>query len=78
MTDILQKISDYKRQEIEIAKSSVPLEEIITKANAANGVRGFEAALRAKRNQGKTGLIAEIKINWKNTLQQSFLHHRTD
>ena len=61
MTDILQKISDYKRQEIEIAKSSVPLEEIITKANAANGVRGFEAALRAKRNQGKTGLIAEIK-----------------
>lgn len=61
MTDILQKISDYKRQEIEIAKSSVPLEEIITKANAANSVRGFEAALRAKRNQGKTGLIAEIK-----------------
>lgn len=61
MTDILQKISDYKRQEIEIAKSSVPLEEIIIKANAASGVRGFEAALRVKRNQGKTGLIAEIK-----------------
>lgn len=61
MTDILQKISDYKRQEIEIAKSSVPLEEITTKANAANSVRGFEAALRAKRSQGKTGLIAEIK-----------------
>jgi len=61
MTDILQKISDYKRQEIEVAKSSVPLEEIITKANAANGVRGFEAALRTKRSQGKTGLIAEIK-----------------
>lgn len=61
MTDILQKISDYKRQEIEIAKSSAPLEEIISKANATNGVRGFEAALRAKRSQGKTGLIAEIK-----------------
>lgn len=61
MADILQKISDYKRQEIEIAKSSVPLEEMIAKANAANDVRGFEAALRAKHNQGKTGLIAEIK-----------------
>ena len=52
MTDILQKISDYKRQEIEIAKSSVPLEEIITKANAANGVRGFEAAYN-QRGEGE-------------------------
>ncbi|HCV48405.1 MAG: indole-3-glycerol phosphate synthase TrpC [PS1 clade bacterium] len=61
MTDILQKISDYKKQEIAAAKSSMPLEKIITKAETAHSVRGFEAALRAKRNQGKTGLIAEIK-----------------
>ena len=55
MTDILQKISDYKKQEIAAAKSSMPLEKIITKAETAHSVRGFEAALRAKRNQGKTG-----------------------
>ncbi len=61
MTDILQKISDYKRQEIEAAKSSMPLETLTAKAEAAHSVRGFEAALRAKRQQSKPGLIAEIK-----------------
>ncbi|MEC7721448.1 MAG: indole-3-glycerol phosphate synthase TrpC, partial [Pseudomonadota bacterium] len=61
MTDILQKISDYKRQEIEAAKSSMPLETLIAKAEAGHIVRGFEAALRAKRQQSKPGLIAEIK-----------------
>ena len=61
MTDILQKISDYKRQEIEAAKSSMPLETLTAKAEAAHSVRGFEAALHAKRQQSKPGLIAEIK-----------------
>ena len=61
MTDILQKISDYKRLEIEAAKSSMPLEILTSKAEAANSVRGFEAALHAKRQLSKPGLIAEIK-----------------
>lgn len=61
MTDILQKISDYKKLEIAAAKSALPLDALTTKAEAADNVRGFEAALRAKRSQGKTGLIAEIK-----------------
>ena len=61
MTNILQKISDYKRQEIEAAKSSIPLETLTAKAEAAHSLRGFEAALRAKRQQSKPGLIAEIK-----------------
>ncbi|MEC8535748.1 MAG: indole-3-glycerol-phosphate synthase TrpC, partial [Pseudomonadota bacterium] len=61
MTNILQKISDYKRQEIEAAKSSMPLETLTAKAEAAHSLRGFEAALRAKRQQSKPGLIAEIK-----------------
>lgn len=61
MTDILQKISEYKRLEIEAAKKACPPEDMTAKALRAGKVRGFEAALRMKRRQGKTGLIAEIK-----------------
>jgi indole-3-glycerol phosphate synthase len=62
MTDtILDKIVIYKRAEIEAAKKLVPQKEIEARAKDADPVRGFRAALDAKKDSGEFGLIAEIK-----------------
>ncbi|KRE16556.1 indole-3-glycerol phosphate synthase [Bosea sp. Root381] len=61
MTDILAKIEAYKRQEIAAAKAAVPQAEIERRAQAADPVRGFAAALAARHEAGKPALIAEIK-----------------
>ena len=58
---ILTKIADYKRNEIAQAKERVPLREIEKRAHAADAPRGFRAALESKRDEGRYGLIAEIK-----------------
>ena len=61
MTDILAKISTYKRDEIAAAKTRRPLRVIAEYARSAPRVRSFAGAIAQKHAQGKTALIAEIK-----------------
>jgi len=61
MTDILQKIAAYKREEIAAAKSVRPLAEVERAAKAAAAPRGFLRAIENKIAGGAYALIAEIK-----------------
>lgn len=61
MTDILHEIESSKRQEIAAAKAIVPEAELRRRAEAAEPARGFLAAIRAKLDEGRPALIAEIK-----------------
>ena len=61
MTDILQKIEAYKREEIAAAKSAVPISEMRTRALDVENPRDFSGALRRRVSTGSYGLIAEIK-----------------
>ena len=61
MSDILDKITIYKRNEIAAAKRQRPLATLIRAALATSPVRSFSGAIRAKLNAGKPALIAEIK-----------------
>lgn len=58
---ILDDIAAYKRDEIAVAKSLVPLAEMESRARSAEPSRGFIAALRKARAEGRFGLIAELK-----------------
>jgi len=61
MSDILNKIEAYKREEIAAAKAARPLDEIKAAARDAAPVRPFKAALDTRIAKGDTALIAEIK-----------------
>ena len=61
MTDILQKIERYKREEIAAAKRVRPLAMLEAAAKAAPAPRGFAAAIERKIARGDYALIAEIK-----------------
>jgi len=58
---ILDKIFAYKKEEIAAAKARAKLSEIEARARDADPVRGFRAALEAKKASGEYGLIAEVK-----------------
>jgi indole-3-glycerol phosphate synthase len=61
LSDILEKIETYKREEIAAAKRALPLAEVEARARAASAPRGFVNAIRGKIARGDYALIAEIK-----------------
>jgi indole-3-glycerol phosphate synthase len=61
MSDILEKITRYKRQEVAAAKARAPLQVMAEYARSAPHVRPFAGAIRAKLAEHETALIAEIK-----------------
>jgi indole-3-glycerol phosphate synthase len=61
MSTILAKIAAYKREEIAAAKAAMPLAAVEEEARAAGPVRPFAETLAACAEEGRHGLIAEIK-----------------
>jgi indole-3-glycerol phosphate synthase len=61
MSDILQRIESYKREEIAAAKTLRPWDEVAAEAHDAPPVRRFLSALKRKREDGGYALIAEVK-----------------
>jgi indole-3-glycerol phosphate synthase len=61
MSDILEKITAYKLDEIAAAKRARPLADVEAAAKAADTPRGFIKALAAKAATGRPALITEIK-----------------
>jgi len=61
MSDILERITAYKLEEVAAVKARRPPPAVEAAAQAAPPVRAFAAALEAKMAVGGFGLIAEIK-----------------
>ncbi len=61
MTTILDKITAYKREEVEFAKAVLPLSTVDFHAREQPEPRGFRKAIEAKIASGQWALIAEIK-----------------
>src|SRR6266404_4170521 len=61
MSDILNKIEAYKREEIAAAKRAHPLSSVEALAKVAPAPRGFVNAIRERHARGDYALIAEVK-----------------
>ncbi|MDB5428702.1 MAG: trpC [Phenylobacterium sp.] len=61
MSDILERIAAYKREEVAARKAARPLAEVEAAAGSASQPRGFRAALERAHGPGRLALIAEIK-----------------
>jgi indole-3-glycerol phosphate synthase len=61
MSDILDRIAAYKREEVAERKAARPLAELEAAARQVSAPRGFRAALERAHGPGRLALIAEIK-----------------
>ena len=61
MSDILDRIAAYKRDEVAVRKAARSQDAIEAAARDASPPRGFRAALERVNEAGRTALIAEIK-----------------
>jgi indole-3-glycerol phosphate synthase len=62
MTDVLERIAAYKREDVAARKAALSQDAIEARAALASAPRGFRAALEAHvENTGRPALIAEIK-----------------
>src|SRR3954469_4275892 len=61
MSDILERIAAYKREEVAARKALHPIEVLEAAAREASEPRGFRAALERAHAPGRLALIAEIK-----------------
>jgi indole-3-glycerol phosphate synthase len=61
MSDILDQIAAYKREEVAQRKAVRPLREVEAAARDVSKPRGFRAALERAHSPGRLALIAEIK-----------------
>ena len=59
--DILKKILARKAEEVRAGSAQTPLAELYRQALAADGPRGFVAALRRRVAAGESAVIAEVK-----------------
>ena len=59
--DILQRILDRKVEEVAVRSARVPLDTLRAQLAGAPPIRGFVAAIEAKRAAGKPAVIAEVK-----------------
>ena len=57
MSDILERIADYKREEVAVRKAARPTVEL----GDVSPPRGFRAALERAHSPGRLALIAEVK-----------------
>lgn len=61
MSDILSKIAATTRIHVDKCKAEIPLSDIEKAAKSASPVRGFGNNLQKSANEGRFGLITEIK-----------------
>ncbi len=61
MSDILDRIAAYKREDVAGRKAATSLAALEARAGQATAPRGFRAALATPPVAGRPGLIAEIK-----------------
>ncbi|MFG3251891.1 indole-3-glycerol phosphate synthase TrpC [Streptomyces sp. NPDC048187] len=61
MSDLLTRITAYKREEIAAARKERPESLLRDRAAAAAPPRGFVAAVERRQRQGEYALIAEVK-----------------
>jgi indole-3-glycerol phosphate synthase len=61
VSDILQRIVAVKHEEIAAAHARTSLAQVRAAAQARGGLRGFEAAMRARLAVGAPAVIAEVK-----------------
>ena len=61
MSNILDRITAYKQEEVAAAMATLPLAELEARAKAAPTVRPFAGAIDAVLGDGRFALISEIK-----------------